>query len=125
VIDPAWGGHNGGQLYRSKDNVFYHSGPAGLLRSPDGIAWSRMANVGSGMIGITGTGTSLFASHGPYAEDPAYLPYFTSPEADGKAWARLTTPLLSTGGYELAYDPDHHLLYSTNATAGFRRVIVD
>jgi hypothetical protein len=124
LIDAAWGGHNGGQLYRSKDGTFYHSGPAGLLRSPDGLAWSRMANVGSGMIGITGTGATLYASHGPYAEQPAYLPYYTAPETDGQTWARWTTPLLSTGGYELAYDPDHHLLYSTNATAGFKRVVV-
>jgi hypothetical protein len=124
VIDSGWGGHNGGQLYRSKDGTFYHSGPAGLLRSADGIAWSRMANVGSGMIGVTGTGTTLYASHGPYAEQPTYLPYYTASESDGQVWMRLTTPLLSTGGYELAYDPDHHLLYSTNATAGFRRVVV-
>jgi len=124
VIDAAWGGHNGGQLYRAKNKVFYHSGPAGLLRSSDGISWSRMASTGNGMIGITGDGSALYASHGPYAEAPPYLPYYTAPETDGQAWTHLTSPLLATGGYELAYDPDHHLLYSTNATAGFWRVVV-
>jgi len=126
MIDAAWGAHNGGQLYRAKNGVFYHADPAaGVLRSPDGITWSRTTGTGRGTIGLTGDGSHLYASHGPYAEDPAYLPYYSSSESDGQAWTRLTSPLLSTGGYELAYDPDHHLLYSTNATAGFWRVVVE
>jgi hypothetical protein len=124
VINAAWGGHNGGQLYRASDGTFYLSSPAGLLRSPDGLAWSTVEGVGTGMIGVTGDGTSLYASHGPYAEDP-YLPYFTATESDGTSWTAFESPLLATGGYELAYDPDHHLLYSTNGTAGFWRVVLE
>src|SRR5262249_49133285 len=124
LIDATFGGHNGGQLYRTQAGVYYQSGPAGLLRSPDGINWSRIESVGTGMIGVTGSARALYASHGPYAESPAYLPYHTSPETDGQTWTELSSPMLSTGGYELAYDPDHHVLYSTNGTAGFWRVVI-
>jgi hypothetical protein len=125
VIDPRWGGHNGGQLFRAEDGAFYHAGPAGLLRSRDGVSWSQIPSVGTGLIGITGDGTSLYASHGPYAQEVPYLPYDTALESNGSSWMPWTSPKLSTGGYELGYDPDHHLLYSTNATAGFYRVVTE
>jgi hypothetical protein len=121
-INASFGGHNGGQLYRANDGAFYLSAPAGIIRSPDGVTWSLQSGSGSGMIGITGDGTTLYASHGPYKQDPPFMPYYSSAESDGQNWVPFTSPLMGTGAYEMAYDPDHHLLYSSNGTAGFWRL---
>jgi hypothetical protein len=123
LVGAQLGGHNGGQMYRAKSGMFYLSGPAGMLRSPDGVTWTLNAKLGSGMIGLTSDGTTMVASRGPYPQTPSYLPYFASPESDGATWTQMTSPLLSTGGYELGYDVDHHVLYSSNFSAGFWRVV--
>jgi hypothetical protein len=70
-------------------------------------------------------GTTLFASRGFPWNPPwpaAYLPFWSSPESDGQTWAQMPSPQLLNGG-GLAYDSDHHLLYSSNEYAGFYRVV--
>jgi hypothetical protein len=123
LVNASWGGHNGGQMYRTPAGAFYLAAPPGILRSVDGQSWTLDPNAGSLMIGMTGDGTTLYASRGPYAQTPAYQPYLTSSENDGTHWAQMPSPALSNGGYELGYDGDHHVLYSSNFTAGFWRVV--
>jgi hypothetical protein len=82
-------------------------------------------NSGDTMLGLTGNGTTLFASRG-FPWDPStnlYEPFWTSPESDGQHWTKMTSPMLSNGG-SLAYDQVHHLLYSTDLGAGVWRVVV-
>jgi hypothetical protein len=118
-------GHAAGALYRAKDGTFYLATPEGILRSPDGSAWSLVPNSGSVMLGITGNGTTMFASRG-FPWDPSavlYEPFWTSAEGDGLNWSQLSSPMLSNGG-GLAYDSAHHLLYSSNLGAGVWRVVI-
>jgi hypothetical protein len=124
MVGSNTGGHNSAPVYRAHDGTFYLSLNSGILRSADGIAWSPVLNQPSQ--GITGNGTTLFASVGfPWnpGQGPApYQPFWTSPESDGRTWTRLPSPTLSNGG-ALAYDAAHHLLYSSNLDAGFWRVM--
>jgi hypothetical protein len=117
-------GHAAGALYRAKDGTFYLATPEGILRSPDGATWTLVPNSGSLMLGLTGNGTTMYASRG-FPWDPSsvlYEPFWTSPEGDGQHWAQLSSPMLSNGG-SLAYDSAHELLYSSDLGAGVWRVV--
>jgi hypothetical protein len=119
-------GHGAGQMYRSKSGVFYLPVLNGILRSEDGITWDIVPNSGSIMNGMTGSGTTMWASRG-FPWDPStdlYEPFWSSPESDGIAWTQMPSPMLSNGG-ELAYDAHHHLLYASNLGAGFWRVVTE
>jgi hypothetical protein len=103
------------------------SGATGILRSTDnGATWAIMNNSGTQMEGVVGDGTTLWASSGyPYNAGqwpPAYEPFLTAPETAAGAWTALTTPMLLNGG-ALAYDSDHHILYSSDLYAGFYRAV--
>jgi hypothetical protein len=118
-------GHAAGALYRTAGGTFYLATPGGILRSPDGIAWSLVPNSGDTMLGLTGNGTTLFASRG-FPWDPSttlYEPFWTSPENDGQTWTKISSPMLSNGG-SLAYDKVHKILYSTDLGAGVWRVVL-
>lgn len=126
VTDKMAQGHGAGQLYRAKDGTFYLPVLGGILRSPDGVTWDLVPDSGSIMAGLTGNGTTMWASRGfPWdPSDDLYLPFWSSPEADGLTWTQMDSPMLSNGG-GLAYDPDHHILYSSNLGAGFWRVVTN
>lgn len=126
VTDNQAQGHAGGQMYRASDGAFYLPALDGILRSPDGVAWSTIENSGNVMMGLTGNGTTMRASRGfPWdPSDDLYLPFWTAAEADGLSWSQMDSPMLSNGG-QLAYDADHHLLYSSNLGEGMWRVVVE
>jgi hypothetical protein len=94
-----------------------------VARSPDGINWTLEATAGSTMTAVTGTGATMYASHGPYAQPEAFLPYLTAPEDDGRAWTQFESPRLVAGAFELAYNRDSHVLYSSNGVAGLWRLV--
>lgn len=123
LINANWAGHNGAQEYRSHDGSFYLAGQPGLLRSPDGVTWSLV--VTDVMVGVTGDGTTMYASRGYTWTPPLttpYEPFRSSPESDGQHWTQMTTPMMTDAG-TMAYDKDHHILYSSNGYAGFWRIV--
>jgi photosystem II stability/assembly factor-like uncharacterized protein len=126
VTDKTQEAHAGGQMYRAKDGTFYLAAAKGILRSPDGVTWTLVPNSGDLMTGIVSDGTTMYASRGfPWNQGqgpPPFLPFYTALESDGTHWASMTSPMLSDGG-PLAYDLDHHILYSSNQYAGFWRVV--
>ncbi len=126
VTDDQAQGHGAGQLYRAADGTFYLPVLAGILRSPDGITWTTVENSGNVMSGLTGNGTTMWASRGfPWdPSDDLYEPFWTSPEDDGLTWTKLPSPMLSNGG-QLAYDEVHHMLYSSNGGEGLWRVVLE
>jgi hypothetical protein len=126
VTDDMAQGHASGQMYRASDGTFYLPALQGILRSPDGVTWTIVPDSGSVMHGLTGSGTTMWASRGfPWdPSDDLYLPFWTASEADGLTWSQFDSPMLSNGG-QLAYDEVHHLLYSSNLGAGMWRVVVE
>jgi hypothetical protein len=126
VTDRQAQGHGAGQMYRAKTGVFYMPVLNGILRSTDGITWDIVPNSGSIMAGLTGNGTTMWASRG-FPWDPStdlYDPFWSSPEDDGTKWTQMPSPKLSNGG-QLAYNARDHLLYASNLGAGFWRVVTE
>jgi hypothetical protein len=110
------GGHSAGFMHRADDGVFYLGTPFGIARSPDGATWTLLSGTGSGVIGVTGSATQLFAA-------PAGK-YLTSSVSDGLTWTELPAPpeVFYIEGGELDYDRGHAILYSSNLQNGFWRV---
>lgn len=114
----------GSQLVRTQSGAFFVAGSEGIWRSPDGQAstWTVVPDTGPIVGGLVTDGTTLFAStcyFGGFC-NPRYL---RSAETDGDTWTTLDHPVMTQGG-NLAYDPAHQLLYSSNLDAGLWRVVV-
>jgi hypothetical protein len=126
LIDASAVGHGFGGIYRAGDGAFYLGTPQGIKRSTDGTTWTLVPNSGQTIAGLTGDGTTMWASKGfPWNVGnwpDAYQPFWSSPENDGQTWTQYPSPDLLNGG-GLAYDSDHNLLYSSNEYAGFWRVV--
>jgi hypothetical protein len=127
----VYSGEGGGSVFTAKDGTYYVVGGQAVLHSADGVNWTALpGSSGGGSVNgstpIAGTGTTLFVSGGAYGgTEPAAGWYSSASEANPMTW----TPVFNVvpmvfGGSNLAYDPDHHLLYSSNLTSGFWRVVV-
>jgi hypothetical protein len=129
LIDSRGAGHWPAQLYQAANGVFYIGADTGIYRSPDGVNWSLVPNTGSLVTGLASDGNTMFASTNgaltpwiPVGSNP----YLTSPEADGLSWTTAPwtpPPGAFTQGGLLAYDRVNRILYSSNGTQGFWRVI--
>ena len=105
-------------LYKAIDGTFYSGSDYGLLRSTDGAHhWDIVPDSPHGY-GIIGDGKRMFLSL-RYGEQP----YFTSDETDGLKWTPMKSPTTCCGGVYMAYDPEHHVMYSANTRGGLWRVV--
>jgi hypothetical protein len=94
---------------------FLISPGAGVLQSTDGMAWNTLATSPSGAA-IVGDGMFLYTAGGNGAYSYASL-------SDPTTWTALPSPgAMAQGGFDLGYDSDHHILYSSNALGGFWRI---
>ncbi len=120
--------HAAGQLYRTKAGAFFLGSANGILHSVDGATWTAVPNSGTLIAGMTGDGTSIWASssypHGAARAPPAFEPYLLATESQPMKWTKLASPLMTTGGAVLSYDEDHHVLYSSNFWVGAFRVVM-
>jgi photosystem II stability/assembly factor-like uncharacterized protein len=114
------GGHY--QIYHSKLGTYYLGTLQGMITSPDGMAWTAIANSPGDLNGLVGTGKNLFVSQQIGGQ------FFTATEADPTKWTTLPTPGRPSsqwGAYLMAYDADHKLLYATTQQGGLWRVLTD
>ncbi len=120
-----------GCIYTAHDGTFYTGGSRGMASSADGITWNALSNspnIGgpNGGCPIVDDGKNLFVSEGLAAYDPPNADWFrTAPSAAPTAWVPMNNPAVITGAGWLGYDKDHKLLYASNSTAGFFRVVVE
>jgi hypothetical protein len=118
------------QLYRPKLGVYFQTSVEGLIYSSDnGVSWSLLAGSPQAAVGVVGDGVTVFTSRaGPWAVPGGSpdKPYFTVSEANPTAqpMAKMESPMMVDGGLFMAYDPDHHIMYSSNFPAGVWRVVV-
>jgi hypothetical protein len=121
------GSHAGGEIYRSANSTLYMGTVDGVMRSIDrGLTWSKLPDSGSFVFGVIGDGTKLYtSSYFPFnAPGPApWSPYSSTSEVQPATWTTMDSPLMKNGG-GLAYDPVHHILYSSNLNAGMWRMVV-
>lgn len=126
----VYSGDASGSVTIAADGTFYSAGGGGVLHSPDGITWSLIPNSpqGSSVNGsseIVDDGTTLFSSITVATNtEPADGWYFSAADSDPSTWTSMGGPVMASGGMYLAYDADHHLLYSSNLLGGFWRVVV-
>jgi hypothetical protein len=112
------------ELVGTRDGSFYVGGSDGIWRSPDGAvdSWELVPDTGPFVNGLATDGTTVYASTcyaENYCDHPRYLV-----STDGQIWKPMTgVPPLSHGGL-LEYDTGHHLLVSSNRSAGVWRVVV-
>jgi hypothetical protein len=104
-------------LYRTDKGDYFLAGAAhGIQHSNDGINWTQTQT--GPFYAVVGDGETLYAS-------PRYCDtncVYTSPETDGKTWKSIATAVKGHGAVDMIYDPDHHLVYSSNEGGGFWRV---
>jgi hypothetical protein len=115
-----------GRMYRAKNGTRFLGATWGVLMSADGDSWSQIPNSGESMhAGITGDGTTLFRSNkgACFDVDTNAMYYGTALESNPRQWMPMPSPGMSQGGYDLGYDVDHHILYSSNCRLGFWRVV--
>jgi hypothetical protein len=70
--------------------------------------------------GVIGDGTRLFLSS-RNLNDKNQL-YFTAPETDDSTWTPMAITTVMHGAAQMAYDPDHHLVYTSNTQSGAYRM---
>lgn len=112
-----------GQLYRKADGSLYLASLQGVLTSTDeGATWSLIPNSGSLLVGLTGNGSTMYASQQMGPE------YYSASEADPTKWEKFPTKGMPDthmrGGFNLVIDGDHHLLFSSNQTEGLWRLAI-
>jgi len=127
----ATGNYNSsGCIYTAVDGSFYTGGGRGMVHSTNGTAWQIVPNAPqmggpNGGCSIVDDGTTLYVSMGLFAYNPPSKDWFwTSSESAPKTWVQMNNPAVITGAGWLGYDRDHHLVYSSNSTGGFYRVVV-
>lgn len=127
-VDGAQVSHGAGQLYLHPSGAFFLGSATGILYSADGASWTVVPQSGTLISGVVGDGTTVWSSTAyPYnlPDRPApFLPYHQALAADPMHWSKVDSPMLSSGGATLAYDADHHILYSANYWDGAYRVVV-
>jgi hypothetical protein len=108
-------------IYRAGDGRWYTGSDYGVVSiSPDGRTWKTIP--GSPVsFGFVGDGKRLFASIRFPNGNPQL--YYTAPESDPSKWTPFAAPKLRDGAVVLAYDPDHHLMYSANSGSGLWRMV--
>lgn len=120
--------HGSGQLYRAPNGSYYMGSTGGVLYSADGTSWKVLPGSGNLIMGVIGDGTSVWAAQAfPYSAGTRPLPFQPFEKAtlsSSPTFSTFTSPALTSGASVLAYDPDHHLLYSSNYWEGTYRVVV-
>jgi hypothetical protein len=126
-------GNADGNVFIGSDGTFYNCGlGAGVLHSTDGVTWSVLpksppcgGNSNGGAM-IAGDGKTMFVSNGSGGQLPSGGWFYSSPEQSSPTWTSLRSPQsMAQGGINIAYDPDHHILYSSNYIAGMWRLVVE
>jgi hypothetical protein len=120
VVDLKMGGH---QLYKASDGTYYVGGESGIVKSKDGHAWSLIAGSPQGDA-LIGDGERIFTNYTPWAGSSNTV-YYCTPETDGSKWTVSSSPPTKSGADYFAYDPDHHLLYSSNRDGGVWRAVTN
>jgi hypothetical protein len=102
-------------VYRAKNGVWYATAFGTILRSAnDGVTWKSVGPYGGYYYAIIGDGTYLYAQQ--YTSGP--VKYYYSRESDGVNWKPYNNQLFAMGSRALAYDPENHIVYSSNGNAG-------
>jgi hypothetical protein len=116
-------GYVGGCYIASEGTIYCGQAQKPLIYSTDaGVTWT-VSNGPSDVAGIVDDGTTLYVSRGPSGNS-----YFSTPISPAKPVGTFTAmaqnpPGAVWGGFQLAYDKNSNILYSSNLDGGFWRVV--
>lgn len=120
-----------GCIYTLPDGSFITGGSRGMVTSRNGIDWVKVPNAPSvggpnGGCSMVSDGTYLYASMGliAYAPPGETQWIWRAPLGNLSSWSAYPAPAVVTGAGWLAYDSANKLLYASNSTGGFYRVVV-
>jgi hypothetical protein len=114
-------------FYQGKDGSLYAGADPNILRSTDnGLTWTSLGN-STASVSIVGDGTRMFSSNSVCTgrSDTAFQPYSGAIESDPSKWTQIASPPMFVGGRQIAFDPDHHVLYSDSCLEGFWRAVIE
>lgn len=117
---------NGGVLLGA-DGAYYHPNNfTGVLRSADdGVTWQAIPNSPASTYAIVeGDGILYTGAGGCAMLTQSFEPYNSAHAGDTSHWSSYPSPkfFAGPGRSAMAYDADHHLIYSSNCGGGFWRV---
>jgi photosystem II stability/assembly factor-like uncharacterized protein len=109
-------------LYTASDGTLFVPAGGLTLKSSDGITWTGVDGA-PGSQAMAGDGSKLYTCLGWGAGGNAYsaasLPV-------GKDWLSLPAATnMKNAGWQIHYDADHHVLYSSNFLGGFWRLVTE
>jgi photosystem II stability/assembly factor-like uncharacterized protein len=109
-------------LYVSPAGTYYVPAAFNVIQSTDqGATWTSTPN-SPGAYVITGSQTTMYASHGGCTTTTsAFSPIYSAKVSDPTTWTNLPDPKMIAGPGFLRYDADHHLLYASSCLGGFWR----
>jgi hypothetical protein len=103
-------------LYRTAAMAYELPSPNGILTSSDGLSWSVLANTPN-KTHLVGTGTNLYVCD--QWSQSCWVGLETAPTDMWQSFAPPAEITASGSGVTpLAYDRDHHLLYTTTIDGG-------
>jgi hypothetical protein len=92
----------------------------GLLRSTDLLHWTAIPKT-EGIGSPIGDGRTMYGSLDCSSSNGHC--YTTSPDGDGENWTSIASEVTLNSTGNGAWDPDHHILYSSNSISGLWRVV--
>ncbi len=113
-------------IYVAPDNSYYVPAAFNVIESDSGgRTWAEIPG-SPGADLITGTPTTIYAAHGgcTTVADQPFQPLYAASVSDPTKWTALSGPTIRSGPSNLAYDPDHHVLYTSACLGGFWRGVV-
>jgi photosystem II stability/assembly factor-like uncharacterized protein len=120
------GSYNGSALVLG-DRVYVGGNGSRLFSAP--LDPARLAASWSEVSGSPSSGcTSMVVGDGyvycTSVWDYGGQPFWRATVSDLETWTRLESPTIARGGYALAYDESHHILYAAGMTGGLWRVVL-
>jgi hypothetical protein len=122
--------NSSGCIYTATDGTLYTGGSRGMVKSTNrGETWQVIngaPQIGgpNGNCPMVDDGTNFYVSMGLIAYEPPTTDWFYKSSNPANGWTGMNNPPVITGGLSLQIDKDHMLLYSSNSTAGFFRVVL-
>jgi hypothetical protein len=113
-------------FYQAPNGALFVGAGTPLTSTDNGATWM---NLGSwpAVTALTGDATRIFTSQSyctAFADTP-FQPYTSIPLNNLNAPTTLPSPMMKVGGRYIAYDSDHHILYSDNCLEGFWRGVIE
>jgi hypothetical protein len=121
-------GEGRSSLYQADNGAYYLGTLSGILRSADGVLWTKLPSSGETVGGLWGDGTTLYRTDLSacfnWTTDPVQL-FYSAPETTGTPWTSFPSAGMRQGAHDIRVDREKHVMYSSMCGAGLWRVVLE